>query len=255
MGGVVHRYAHAAYQLPQAQTPFQGGTSWLNLWDPQPGPGVFSLSQQWYAGFVSGPLQTAEGGWHVYPDLYGGSTQARLFVYWTADGYQTTGSYNLSGGAFVQTSNAWLLGGPFSVVSSPGGDQHGFRMQWQRDAHTGNWWLFLDVSNAPTAVGYFPVGLYQGGPMSRGADSVDYGGEVCSQLGSVRTGPMGSGQQALEGWGHAAFHKQVAYLDAESKLVPAPLVADQQDAPLYSVDLHLSQGDFKTYFYFGGPGN
>src|SRR5207249_7804207 len=62
--GTLHRYAHAYQNVNN-----YGGASWLNLWDPTPTNHQFSLSQQWYVG--GSPVQTIEGGWQVYPDLYG----------------------------------------------------------------------------------------------------------------------------------------------------------------------------------------
>jgi hypothetical protein len=47
-------------------------------------------------------LQTAEVGWQVYPQKYGNSYPT-LFIYWTADGYNRTGCYNLDCSAFIQT--------------------------------------------------------------------------------------------------------------------------------------------------------
>ena len=197
--GGLHAYAHAAQDVSSIPGgPCIGARSWLNLWTPNPGPGVFSLSQQWVVG--GNGLQTIEGGWHVYPSLYNDAQPVtRLFLYWTADGYASTGSYNLNNrpgqGGFIQTDNTWVLGGSFQV-SAAGGDQHGFAMQWQRDPANGNWWLFLQDSTNPVAVGYFPASLYGGGPLSQAATHIDFGGEVCSQSGGNQTGQMGSGQGA-----------------------------------------------------------
>ena len=256
VNGVIHAYAHAA-QWVQG-TGCIGARSWLNLWAPDPSPGVFSLSQQWIAGGQGAGLQTIEGGWHVYPALHQESQPtARLFIFWTADGYQTTGAYNLSTrpgqGGFVQVDNTWVIGGAFRT-SVAGGDQQGFLMQWQRDPANGNWWLFLQGTGQPVAVGYYPASLYGAGPLSDSAWSVDFGGEVCGQPNSKTTGPMGSGQQASAGWQGAAFHKEIAYLTSGG-WVPATLSPDERDAPAYTIDLHNnSSSAWSTYFYYGGPG-
>ena len=201
VGGAIHAYAHASQDVSSIPGgPCIGARSWLNLWTPNPAPGVFSLSQQWIAGDNGTGLQTVEGGWHVYPSLYADAQLVtRLFLYWTADGYASTGNYNLNNrpgqGGFIQNDNTWVLGGSFQV-SAPGGDQLGFAMQWQRDPANGNWWLFLQGSANPVAVGYFPASLYGSGALSQAALSVDFGGEVCSQSGGNQTGQMGSGQGA-----------------------------------------------------------
>ena len=254
VGGAIHAYAHAVNR------PLQnfGGRSWLNTWTPNPSPGVFSLSQQWWAaGGLTTPLQTVEGGWHVYPGLYNESQlTTRLFLYFTADGYQNTGSYNLSRrpgqDGFHQTNNSWVIGGSLQT-SGPGGDQNGFLMQWQLD-DTG-WWLFLQgTEEEPVAIGYYPRQLFGSGQLSQAAESIDFGGEVCGQIGQSQTGQMGSGRPAADGWQQAAFHRSIAYLPtAEGGMQSATLTPDQQDGPSYTVDYHEnSGGDWGTYFFFGG---
>lgn len=256
VAGAIHAYAHASQSVAGQQC--TGARSWFNTWTPDPSPGVFSLSQLWISGDDGSGVQTIEGGCHVYPDLYNDPKPVtRLFVYWTADGYQTTGSYNLSTrpgqGGFVQVDHTWVLGGAFAS-SVTGGDQHGFLMQWQRDASNGNWWLFLQGSGEPVAVGYFPASLYGSGPLSQAAQHVDFGGEVCSQQGDRRTGPMGSGQPASSGWEKAAFQKEIAYLTSGG-WTAASLTPDQRDAPAYTIDLHNdSSSAWSTYFFFGGIG-
>src|SRR5262249_16764445 len=113
-----HRWAHAAQNVNNL-----GGHSYLNVWDPpiRADP-IFSLSQHWYVGGSGAGLQTAEVGWQVYPQMYG-NTRPVFFIYWTADDYQTTGCYNLSCSAFVQTNNAWPIGGALSSWSTSGGQQ------------------------------------------------------------------------------------------------------------------------------------
>jgi hypothetical protein len=44
-----------------------------------------------------------------------GNTKPCLFVYWTADDYHSTGCYNLSCTAFVQTNKNWAFGGALSL--------------------------------------------------------------------------------------------------------------------------------------------
>src|SRR5271166_2444860 len=82
-----HDYAHAAQYVNN-----YGGFTTLSLYSPfvDTNSGqIFSLSQQWYAGF-SPTTQTAEIGIQNFPAKYGSQNSA-LFIYWTADGYQQTG--------------------------------------------------------------------------------------------------------------------------------------------------------------------
>src|ERR1700688_802203 len=103
-----------------------GGSSLLNLWMPPIDTGatqVFSLSQHWYTG--GNPVQTVEGGWQAFPQKYN-TVNSVLFIYWTADGYNRTGCYNLDCAAFVQVNSNWALGASFSHYSTPGGTQYEF---------------------------------------------------------------------------------------------------------------------------------
>ena len=83
-GGSDHLYA-AGRQEPLTNF---GGNSWLNLWTPT---GGFTLSQQWYAGGTDGTVdhQTVEGGWVVYKEKFN-SDKPVLFIFYTADNYETT---------------------------------------------------------------------------------------------------------------------------------------------------------------------
>ena len=243
-GGTTHRYAHA-YEYAKNY----GGSSWLNLWDPAPATHQFALSQQWYVG--GSPIQTLEGGWQVYPDFYGHSKPV-LFIYWTADGYNNTGAYNLTKPGFIQVNNSFILGGAWSAYSSTNGTQFGFRMTWYRDSTHGNWWLYLTGAGSQTAIGYYPKSLYGNGQMSKWATEIDYGGEVTGQ---PTSGQMGSGAFAKTGWQHAAFQKDIYYFPTETSSAWANLTGSITNPALYTIDLHNNTGsNWGSYFYFGGPG-
>jgi hypothetical protein len=189
-----HLWAHAAQSVPN-----MGGHSFLSVFDPPIGPGqVFSLSQQWYIGGSGDGLQTAEAGWQVYPQHYGGSNPV-LFIYWTADDYNTTGSYNLDAPSmFVQTSNSWMLGGALSSGAT-GGEQQEIELAYHFS--DGRWWLYVGGEDSSHQLGYYPASQYGAGPLASGrAAEVDYGGEV---VGDGSWPPMGSGDFAGSGWQHA----------------------------------------------------
>ena len=195
VGGAIHAYARVASHHRRSM--YRSAVVAQSV-DPEPCTGVFSLSQQWIAGGSGSGLQTIEGGWHVYPGLYNDPAPiTRLFIYWTADGYSSTGNYNLlfrpGQPAFVQTDNSWVLGGAFQKTSVVAGEQPGFMMQWRLDPAQGRWWLILQGTGDPVALGYFPTAIFGGGPLSSAAESVDFGGEVCGEAGLNQTGPMGSG--------------------------------------------------------------
>ena len=119
-----HRWAHA-YQIVDNG----GGHSFLNIWQPAIGANqIFSLSQHWYTAGSSAGVQTIECGWQVYPALYG-DARPHLFTYWTADGYNKTGCYNLTCSAFVQTSSTFAPGMAVGPARPGGDDLHEQRLR------------------------------------------------------------------------------------------------------------------------------
>ena len=244
----VHKYA-IGYEYVNNH----GGNSWLNLWSPAVNVGanqVFSLSQEWYIGGSNASTQTAEGGWQVFPNKYG-SSHAALFIYWTANNYVSTGCYNLDCAAFVQVNSDWALGGTFSGYSMPGGQQVGFQLQWSFDG--ANWWLFLQASGKPEAIGYYPATIYQGGQLSHYSTLVEYGGEAVG----TRTWPnMGSGAFARTGFQHAAFQRLIFYIDTNQASQWTNLTPLLRSPRCYTLIFTpaMAGSSWGAYFYFGGPG-
>jgi len=236
-----HEYAHASQSVNNA-----GGQSLLNVWDPAIGSGqIFSLSQQWYSAQGPNGVQTVEVGWQVYPDFYGHSKPV-LFTYWTADGYQSTGSYGTTAGDFVQYGTTHPVGMALAAASVAGGQQVEIAVIVMLSQ--GNWWIFLDGS----PVGYYPAGQYQNGPLASGATDIDFGGET---VGNGSYPSMGSGQFADRGFKLAAYQRSICYLDAATgKLVQANLNASQEWPGSYTIKVGTS-ADWGEYFYFGGPGS
>lgn len=243
-----HLHAYASQNVANF-----GGNSWLNLWNPT---GDFSLSQQWYTSGSGSSTQTVEGGWQVLPDKYG-TSNAVLFIYWTADNYQKTGCYNTDCSGFVQTNHNWFLGGTWNHYSTPGGDQWGFELQWK--LYSGNWWLFLKGPGNYEAVGYLPTSVYSGGQNSRNATSVIYGGETTRKTGNSWP-QMGSGEFASQGWQHAAYQNTIFYISRDENdgvgVWADMTTTDEAFSTCYTINLTpaSSGGNWGTYIFFGGPG-
>ena len=155
-----HLYAHARQYVRNL-----GGSSMLALWAPQVATDQieFSLSQQWYAAVSDGNTQTVEVGWQVFPAFYG-HTAPVLFIFWTADAYQSQMCYNLTCGAFVQIDPSIAIGGAFSSWTTSGYEpvefQAGFLL------YGGNWWLQVNG----VWVGYYPGTLFGAGLLATGAE-------------------------------------------------------------------------------------
>jgi len=233
----VHHYAFTQQKVNNL-----GGHSDLNLWKPYVNLGKgdgMSLSQHWYAG--GSPNQTAEIGWQNQP-AYWGTEDSVLFVYWTADNYQSTGCYNLECDGFVQVAGDWYFGSNFDHYSKVGGAQYYFEAEFYLYQH--NWWLGLGGE----WVGYYPASIYGGGQMAHHATVVQYGGEVA---GSGHWPPMGSGKWASKGYKYAAYQDQVWYHNTKGSDIWANLTLEQPDPKCYK-DAGLEYDP--TQFYFGGPG-
>jgi Neprosin len=241
--GPPHEYAHANQMVANL-----GGHSILNVWSPTVSAADgFSLAQHWYVAGEGMGLQTAEVGWQVYPQHYGQSAPV-LFTYWTRDGYHQTGSYSLEGGDFVQYSSTCPVGVAIEDISQLNGDQAEIEIAYYLT--NGAWWLFIGGSQPANAVGYYPVSLYQNGPMATGAAEIDYGGETVSS--SVYP-PMGSGNFASTGYKLAAYQRSIQYYDLAGAAQQANLVKAEQWPSSYTIEPGTST-DWGAYFYFGGPG-
>jgi hypothetical protein len=244
---VAHKYSYTYQYVGNT-----GDTTTLNLWSPYVNTGlgeIFSLSQSWTIAY-SPVLQTAEVGWQNYPGYYGGEN-SRLFIYYTADGYNHTGCYNLSCGAFVQTSGGWYFGGGWGSYSSYYGPQYEFtaRYYW----YAGNWWLGLGTSptNA-TWVGYYPGRLYGTGAMSRGSSQLlEFGSE---SVGSNPWPGEGSGLWASYGWSWAAYQREIFYWVPGGAAYWNSLTAAQPSSNCYTIAGPSWSSSWGTYFYEGGPG-
>ena len=240
-----HRWAHAYQNVVNG-----GGHSFLNIWQPPIGANhVFSLSQHWYVGGGGAGLQTLECGWQVYPALYG-DARPHLFTYWTADNYNTTGCYNLSCRAFVQTSSAMAPGMAVGPISVFGGAQYSVELTYW---HTGGrWWLYYNGTAASNAIGYYPDSIYRGGALTGNAAEIDFGGET---VGTTGFPPMGSGHFAAEGWQRAAYQRGIGYYrPAGGALVNGALTPSASWPGCYTAQVALYAPPWSETLYYGGPG-
>jgi Neprosin len=239
-----HKYAYEYQDVAN-----YGGYSILSLWKPGVNTlvgEIFSLAQHWYEGTSpSAPVQTAEVGWQVYPQKYN-TKKPVLFVYWTADGYNSTGCYNLDCPGFVQTDKHLHLGAAFHQYSIDGSPSVEIDVGYYY--YNGNWWLGYGGTN--TWVGYIPATVYNGGQLSKFANEIVFGGET---VGATKWPKMGSGQFAQSGATEAAYQRSIMYRDSTGATYNASLTAVDPSPKCYTTD---SSGApmWGVYFFFGGPG-
>jgi hypothetical protein len=237
-----HWYAYGGQKIANA-----GGGSTLNVWDPAIGAGQnMSLSQLWITD--AGRKQTVEVGWQVNPRRFN-STRPVLFVYWTADDYDTTGCYNLTCNGFVQTSGKWALGGALPSSSTPGGAQVELAISVMLDHD--KWWIYVDGEGSEHALGYFPTSLYGEGPLARGAGQFLCGGEV---TGTTSAPPMGSGQFANAGYQHATYQRDIHTFSSSGARRDADLALTQPSKSCFTAKTATTAAPWGTTLWFGGPG-
>ncbi|XP_004511267.2 protein neprosin-like [Cicer arietinum] len=239
-----HEYAIAE----ASEGEYYGGKAIFNVWEPYVSDNEFSLAQIWV---VSGStvVNSLEVGWQVYKGLYEDNLP-KLFVYWTADTYKTTGCYNLKCPGFVQINNKILLGGTLTKISTYNGKQFVFTAMVWKDSKTQNWWLRIGTE----IIGYWPSSLV---PLLKNhASIVQFGGEI------VDTGPiwyhtntqMGSGNFPNEGFRRAAYVRTLQVVDSNNYLNQIPNPYFEATFPnCYDIKQGFNNV-WGKYFYYGGPG-
>ncbi len=248
-----HEYAYAIKSLNNI-----GQGADFSIWNPYTeNAGEFSLSQLWCTRGSGTGLQTVELGWQNYKQKYG-DYQSRLFIYYTVNGYSATGDnkgcYNLDCKGFVQTNKDIILGGRIKPVSTVGGAQYVATLEAYRDPKTGHWWIRYGGS---TWVGYYPTKLFSTAGLKKYSAVVEMGGEILDdKIGGHTATDMGSGRFAEAGWKKAAFTKKIHYWNPSNSYVNVTGLSPQAtNTSYYDILLYkATDANWKTYFYFGGPG-
>ncbi|CAK9173740.1 unnamed protein product [Ilex paraguariensis] len=231
---------------------YYGAKGSINVWSPRVANQYeFSLSQMWViSGSFGDDLNTIEAGWQVSPELYG-DNYPRFFTYWTTDAYQATGCYNLLCSGFVQTNNRVAIGAAISPTSSYNGGQFDISLLVWKDPKHGNWWLEF---GSGILVGYWPSFLFT--HLRNHASMVQFGGEIVNshQSGSHTPTQMGSGHFAGEGFGKAAYFRNLQVVDWDNSLIPLSNLRVLADHPnCYDIQGGINRV-WGNYFYYGGPG-
>ncbi|ESQ47261.1 hypothetical protein EUTSA_v10027787mg [Eutrema salsugineum] len=245
----VHIY-HSIIKVNSPRQKFHGAKAGINVWKPYvQTPREFSLAQMWVLAGTPTTLNSIEAGWQVYQNYYG-DDYPRYFAYWTADGYNRTGCYNLRCPGFVPVSQVVALGAAVPRVSILDGEQDVFLTTIWKDSHTGNWWLKFGSN----IIGYWPSSLFN--RLQTGATRVQWGGEITNyKEGSQHTTTnMGSGQFAEQGFKKASYFRNLEILDendiTKPPTNPSPIMTA---ANCYNIrpGIHPRDG---VFFFYGGPG-
>lgn len=231
---------------------FYGAKASMNVWTPHVTDAYeFSLSQIWViSGSFGNDLNTIEAGWQVNPALYG-DQNPRFFTYWTTDAYQTTGCYNLLCSGFVQTTTKIAIGAAISPKSTFRGRQYDISLTVWKDPKHGHWWLEF---GSGLLVGYWPAFLFS--HLRSYANMIQFGGEIVNSRshGFHTSTQMGSGHFAEEGFGRAAYFRNLQGVDWDNNLVPLSNIHLLADHP-NCYDIRQGKNNvWGNYFYYGGPG-
>ncbi|KAK2407876.1 hypothetical protein P8452_69826 [Trifolium repens] len=227
---------------------YTGAKASLNVWAPKVESRYeFSLAQIWMGSKDS---ETIEAGWQVCRTIYG-DDRPRLFIYYTVDNYGT-GCYNLKCSGFVQTNRKIVLGGSIAPISVYNGRQFDITLKIEQHAKTGDWWLVFGNGNI---VGYWPASLFR--ELKGEAYYAHFGGEVLNlrSRGSHTTTQMGSGHFDTEGYGKAAYIRNIQVAVNSPSIwidLPEPEYTMEKEN-CYALKGRYSKG-WGNYIYFGGPG-
>ncbi|CAN1286395.1 hypothetical protein LINPERPRIM_LOCUS19284 [Linum perenne] len=209
-----------------------GATGNINVWQPQVYPNEIVVAQFWVT------------------DNGGPGTAEAIEAGYMADGYKSTGCYNLDCPGFVQTSaKGTVLGAIIHPISKYGDSQQEIiSVKFRRDKDNGNWWLILQGEE----VGYWPAELFKN--LNTTARLIEWGGSVINT--EEAASEMGSGHFPSEGFGKAAFFSNLLFLNADRFYVDANGIKVQATKPgCYDIVLNDNTVNWGVNFYYGGPGN
>ncbi|XBI22799.1 hypothetical protein VPH35_063774 [Triticum aestivum] len=202
----------------------------------------------------NGPKGHEEGVgacYSVAPSITGDSF-ARFHVVWR-DGKLHKPCYDHVCPGFVQVSHRVGLGGRVLPVSVYNGPQYVIDIYIFKDPKTANWWLMYGEEKTP--IGYWPSSLFSH-IKDKGIFSY-WCGFVQGPTASSDSPQIGSGHFAAEGYGKAAFMRNIQIADINNKLVTPNRHKDllgTSDKMKYSIDGYVVD-NHGMHMYYGGPGN
>ncbi|KAM0888406.1 hypothetical protein ACQ4PT_028360 [Festuca glaucescens] len=215
---------------------YYGAKATVNVWEPKiQQPNEFSLSQLWILGGGSfgADLNSIEAGWQ-------------------SGAYQVTGCYNILCSGFIQINSEIAMGASIFPISNLAGSQYDISILIWKDPKEGNWWMQFGKEYV---LGYWPSFLFS--YRADSASMIEWGGEVVnSEPDAAHTlTQMGSGQKfPEEGFGKACYFKNIQVVDITNQLkAPKGVGTFTEQSNGYDVQ-NGNNGDWGTYFYYGGPG-
>ncbi|CAN1168584.1 hypothetical protein LINPERHAP2_LOCUS27886, partial [Linum perenne] len=238
---------YAAAFLPGED--YHGANAVINVWNPKVESEEFSAAQMWVTDGGGTKIESIEAGWIVTSF----NPHPSFFTYWTNDGYETSGCYNMQCSGFILASTKIALGARIDPVSTYGGDQRSVRVKINQDLKTGNWWLnFQGVD-----VGYWPSVLFRN--LRTSASLLEWGGEIINreakQFHLHTDTQMGNGHFPSGGYRKAAYFRSLEFVDGGGFPNSAFGIMGHATRPeCYDIDVKDPTVRRGVHFYFGGPG-
>ena len=247
---------------------FFGTLGRINIWDTNgPTSGETSIAQT--AVIRGNPMQAIEAG-KIELNSLNGDFRPYLFLFYRTNGKATgdwVGGYNTLQKGWVQVSPSVAPGMVLSAwASTIGGTQ--FSLDVEVRLWNGNWW----VRAAGEWAGYYP--RCKGGKSSDScpsgtlfseagirdqADRLDWFGEVFDSTAPNPTSTdMGSGRFASEGWGRAAYFRNLMFVWSPTQAwwwdSGGPSATDSNCYTVNGPFFSDTDQNYRNWFLFGGPG-
>lgn len=191
----------------------------------------------------SDDLNDIQAGWVVDPSSYGDS-KTHFFVYWTADGYKSTGCFNLDCNGFVPVDDAPITPGD-TLEPENGQSKISFKIFKNKD--DGDWWLHFgyDINNLKP-VGFWKKSIFTN--LQDHAGFITWGGYTSCPNGNASP-PMGNGQWPGK---NSASVRNVQFVDSSGQGYAVPAWALRVFAS--NTKCYQASTFFDSMFYYGGPG-
>jgi hypothetical protein len=247
---------------------FFGTAGRINIWDPAgPVSGETSIAQT--AVIRGTPMQAIEAG-KIELNSLNGDDRPHFFTFYRTNGGATgdwVGGYNTLVKGWIQVGASVAPGMSLAAWSSTSGGAQ-FSLDLEVRLWQGNWWVWA----AGQWAGYYPhcIGggtadpcqsgtLFSAGGIRDQADRLDWYGEVFDKTAPSPTSTdMGSGRFAAEGWGKAAYFRNLTFYWAPNTYWWWDSgSASATDSGCYSVSgPFFSQSDpnYHNWWLYGGPG-
>uniref|UniRef100_A0A0D9VM19 Neprosin PEP catalytic domain-containing protein n=1 Tax=Leersia perrieri TaxID=77586 RepID=A0A0D9VM19_9ORYZ len=187
----------------------------------------------------------------VYPS-FNRDSYARFHISWVNEQLnKSCTNHNCPG--FVQVSPSIGIGGRIQPISLYKGPQYVIDVLIFKDPKTKNWWLSYGSNNTP--IGYWPSSQFS--YIKEKGNFAFWGGFVQGPTASSDSPQMGSGHFASEGFGKAAFVRNILAIKDGSNMLVTPNVRRSyprsDDLRSYGVD-GFGLNDDGMHVYYGGPG-